>query len=94
MGVETGAFSRVDAHGNNVQVSLPREWVHRQTRQTAVLNMLIKSSRSGTSLVAWGLRIYLAMQRARVWSLVGKQIPHAVGQLSLCVATTEPVFLN
>ena len=40
--VQRQAFSRVDAHGNNVQVSLPREWVHRQTRQTAVLYMLKK----------------------------------------------------
>ena len=51
------------------------------------------SAKQGTraSLVVQWLRICLAKQGTWVQSLARK-IPHAVGQLSLCSTTTEPVL--
>ena len=43
-------------------------------------------------MVQW-LRICLPMQGTQVQSLVGK-ISHALGQLSLCATTTEPILCN
>ena len=48
-----------------------------------------KLSILGTSLVVQWLRICLAMQRMRVWSLVGELRPH-MPQFHPCAATTEP----
>ena len=42
-------------------------------------------------MVQWWLRIHLAMQGILVRSLVWKD-PHALGQLSLCTTTIEPMF--
>ena len=53
--------------------------------------LLVKNRMDWTSLAAQWIRIHLPMQGIWVCSLVWEK-PHAIGQLSLHVATTEPVL--